>query len=72
MDPVIDNSRSSPAWSSAGISSCCRARLLALLLVRELATLLLARWGALARVDIEVNWFGRVAVFPVMGALFLG
>ena len=45
--------------------------MLALLLVREVGTLLLARWGLSHGVDIEVNWFGRVAVFPVMTALFL-
>jgi hypothetical protein len=45
--------------------------MLILLLLRELATLLLARWGLSHGVDIEVNWFGRVAVFPVMLSLLL-
>lgn len=44
--------------------------LLALLLARELATLLLARWGLSHGIDLEVNWIGRMAVFPVMSALF--
>lgn len=71
MDPVIDR-----LTIFSGLVVCWHFELLprwllALLLVRELATLLLARWGLSHGVDIEVNWFGRVAVFPVMGALFL-
>lgn len=71
MDPVIDR-----LTILSGLVVCWHFELLpqwmlALLLVREVATLLLARWGLSHGVDIEVNWFGRVAVFPVMTALFL-
>ena len=71
MDPVIDR-----LTILAGIVVCWNFELLprwllALLLIRELATLLLARWGLSRGVDIEVNWFGRVAVFPVMISLLL-
>jgi len=71
MDPVIDR-----LTILSGVVVCWHFELLPrwmliLLVVRELATLLLARWGLSHGVDIEVNWFGRVAVFPVMTALFL-
>ena len=45
--------------------------LLALLALRELAMLLLAQHGLRHGVDIEVNWPGRIAVFPVMGGIWL-
>ncbi|MDQ2622495.1 MAG: CDP-alcohol phosphatidyltransferase family protein [Actinomycetota bacterium] len=71
MDPVIDR-----ATILAGVVVCWHFGLLphwmlVLLALRELVTLLLARWGLSHGVDIEVNWFGRLGVFPVMGALFL-
>lgn len=71
MDPVIDR-----LTILSGLVVCWHFELLprwmlVLLLVRELATLLLARWGLSHGIDIEVNWFGRVAVFPVMLSLFL-
>jgi cardiolipin synthase len=71
MDPVIDR-----LTIFSGLVVCWHFELLprwmlALLLLREIATLLLARWGLSHGVDIEVNWFGRVAVFPVMISLLL-
>lgn len=71
MDPVIDR-----LTILSGLVVCWHFELLprwmlALLLIRELATLVLARWGLSHGVDIEVNWFGRVAVFPVMLSLFV-
>lgn len=71
MDPVIDR-----LTIFSGLVVCWHFELLphwmlVLLLVREVATLLLARWGLSHGVDIEVNWFGRVAVFPVMLSLLL-
>jgi cardiolipin synthase len=44
---------------------------LALLALRELAMLFLAWYGLRHGVDIEVNWPGRISVFPVMGGIFL-
>jgi len=71
MDPVVDR-----LTILSGVIVTWRFDLLprwmlVLLAARELATLALARWGLSHGVDIEVNWFGRLAVFPVMGALFL-
>jgi cardiolipin synthase (CMP-forming) len=44
--------------------------LLALLVVRELAMLLLAQYGLRHGVEIAVNWPGRISVFPIMGGIF--
>lgn len=70
LDPVIDR-----LTILSGVVVCWHFDLLPrwmllLLALRELATLILARWGLAHGVDIEVNWFGRIAVFPVMAALF--
>jgi CDP-diacylglycerol--glycerol-3-phosphate 3-phosphatidyltransferase len=43
---------------------------LAVLAVRELAILALVRYGLRHNVDVRVNWPGRLAVWPVMAALF--
>lgn len=71
LDPIIDR-----LTILAGAVVCWHFELLprwaiALLAARELVTLLLAQWGLRHGRDIEVNWPGRLAVFPVMGAIFL-
>jgi cardiolipin synthase len=38
--------------------------------LRELAMLFLAQYGLRHGVDIEVNWPGRISVFPIMGGIF--
>jgi cardiolipin synthase len=43
---------------------------LAVLAVRELAMLALGRYGLRRGVELRINWPGRLAVAPVMGALF--
>ena len=45
--------------------------LLALLALRELVMLILAQYGLRHGVDIEVNWPGRISVFPIMGGIWL-
>lgn len=45
--------------------------LLLVLAARELAMLFLAQYGLRHGVDIEVNWPGRIAVFPTMGGIWL-
>ncbi len=44
--------------------------LLAVLVARELAMLVLGRYGLEHGVELRINWPGRLAVAPVMGALF--
>jgi cardiolipin synthase len=43
---------------------------LAVLAGRELAMLLLGRYGQRRGVELRINWPGRLAVAPVMGAFF--
>ena len=43
---------------------------LALLAARELAMLALGRYGLARGVQLRINWPGRLAVAPVMGAFF--
>jgi len=45
---------------------------LAVLVGREVAMLALARYGLKQGVDIDINWPGRLAVWPVMTAIFMG
>lgn len=39
-------------------------------LVREVLTLVLSQIALRRRYPIEINWFGRIAVFPLMSAIF--
>lgn len=69
LDPVVDR-----LVIISGIVVCWHfdllpRALLALLVIRELGTLALARWALSRGIDLEVNWIGRMAVFPVMSAL---
>jgi phosphatidylglycerophosphate synthase len=43
---------------------------LALLAARELAMVVLARYGIARGVELRINWPGRLAVAPVMGSFF--
>ncbi|HEX7060128.1 MAG TPA: CDP-alcohol phosphatidyltransferase family protein [Solirubrobacterales bacterium] len=70
MDPLIDR-----LTILSGAVVCWHFELLphwalALLAVRELAMLLLAQYGLRHGVDLEVNWPGRISVFPIMGGIF--
>ncbi|MGN6255815.1 MAG: CDP-alcohol phosphatidyltransferase family protein [Solirubrobacterales bacterium] len=72
MDPLIDR-----LTILAGAVVCWSFELLprwalALLALRELAMLFLAWYGLRHGVDVEVNWPGRISVFPIMGGIFLG
>ncbi len=70
LDPVVDR-----LTIVSGAIVCWHFELLprwalAALVVREIITLGLAHYGLRHGVDIEVNWLGRVAVFPIMAAIF--
>jgi cardiolipin synthase len=71
MDPLVDRltvlSGGVVCWSFELLPRW----LLVLLLLRELAMLLLAQYGLRHGVDIEVNWPGRISVFPIMGGIWL-
>lgn len=71
LDPLVDR-----LTVLAGAVACWSFELLprwalALLALRELVMLLLALYGLRHGVDIEVNWPGRISVFPIMGGIFL-
>jgi len=70
LDPVVDR-----LTILSGAVVCWQFELLprwalALLVVRELVTLLLAQLALRRGFELEINWLGRAAVFPVMGSMF--
>jgi cardiolipin synthase len=70
LDPVIDR-----LTILSGGFVCWHFELLprwalVVLALRELATVALARHGLRRGIDIDINWLGRAAVFPIMAAIF--
>jgi cardiolipin synthase len=70
LDPLVDR-----LTVLAGAVVCWSFDLLphwALLVLaaREVAMLFLAQYGLRHGVDIEINWPGRMSVFPIMAAIF--
>lgn len=70
MDPLCDR-----LLAIAGVVVCWRYELLprwalAVLLIREAAILLMARYGLGRGVDVRVNWPGRLSVAPLLGGIF--
>jgi cardiolipin synthase len=71
LDPLVDR-----LTILAGAVVCWSFELLprwalALMALRELSMLFLAEYGLRHGVDIEVNWPGRISVFPLMGGIWL-
>jgi len=71
MDPVVDR-----LLVISGIVVCWHFELLprwalAVLVARELAVVVLARVGLSRGVDLEINWPGRLSVWPLMSGIFL-
>lgn len=70
LDPLVDRltilSGALVCWSFELLPRWA----LALLALREVVMLFLAQYGLRHGVDIEVNWPGRVSVFPIMGGIF--
>ncbi|HEY8501188.1 MAG TPA: CDP-alcohol phosphatidyltransferase family protein [Solirubrobacterales bacterium] len=71
LDPLVDR-----LTILAGAVVCWSFELLPrwallLLALRELVMLILSSYGLRHGVDIEVNWPGRISVFPIMGGIFL-
>ncbi len=70
LDPLVDR-----LTILCGVVVCWHFELLprwalALLAARELAMLVLAQHGLRHGVEIQVNWPGRISVFPIMGGIF--
>jgi CDP-diacylglycerol--glycerol-3-phosphate 3-phosphatidyltransferase len=71
LDPITDR-----LLVVSGVVVCWRFELLprwalAVLIARELVMLVLSQMGLRRGVDIEINWVGRLAVWPTMFSLFL-
>ena len=70
LDPVVDRltilSGAVVAWHFDLLPHWA----LVVVAIRELVTLVLAQYGLRHGVDLEINWLGRIAVFPVMAAIF--
>lgn len=71
LDPIVDR-----MTVLAGVAVTWHFELLprwalAVLAAREVVTVVLARAALRRGKDIEINWLGRLAVWPVMGAIFL-
>lgn len=70
LDPVIDRllviSGMAVAWRFALLPRWA----LAVVMARELSMLVLSRYALHRGVDLEINWPGRLAVAPTMGAPF--
>ncbi len=70
LDPIVDR-----ATILSGGYVCWYFELLprwalAAIALREVLTLLMAQVAVRKGVPIEINWFGRIAVFPIMSAIF--
>jgi cardiolipin synthase len=70
LDPLVDR-----LTILSGAIVCWHFELLprwalAALALREVVMLGLAEYGLRHGVDIEVNWPGRISVFPIMGGIF--
>jgi phosphatidylglycerophosphate synthase len=70
LDPTVDR-----LTILAGAAVCWHFELLprwalAVLLARELVTLGLAQAALRQGLDLEINWLGRAAVWPIMAAIF--
>ena len=60
----------------SGVVVCWKFELLprwalGILAARELATLIVSQVGLRRGVDVEINWIGRLGVWPTMFSLFL-
>ena len=70
LDPVVDR-----LTILSGAVVCWHFELLprwalVVLALRELLTVVLAELALRRGIDLEINWLGRVAVFPVMASIF--
>jgi cardiolipin synthase len=70
LDPIVDR-----LTILSGAAVCWHFELLprwalAVLAAREVITLILAQLALRRGQALEINWFGRIAVFPIMGSIF--
>lgn len=70
LDPVVDRLLVLSGMAVAWRFDLLPRWALALVIVRELAVLVLSRYGLRRGVELRINWPGRVGVAPTMGAPF--
>ncbi len=70
LDPIVDRLLIIAGVAVAFDFSLLPRWALAVAVARELFMLALSRYALSKRVEIEINWFGRVGVAPMMGAPF--
>ena len=70
LDPVIDRLLIISGVVVAFDFSLLPRWALVVAVARELFMLALSRYGLSRGVEIEINWFGRIGVAPMMGAPF--
>lgn len=71
LDPVIDRLTILAGAVVAWHFELLPRWAIGLLALRELLMLLIGQWGIRHGAELKVNWLGRIAVFPLMGAIFL-
>lgn len=70
LDPVVDRLLVLSGMAVAWRFDLLPRWALALVIARELAVLVLSRYGLRRGVELRINWAGRVGVAPTMGAPF--
>lgn len=71
MDPIVDRCLVLAGVAAVIVHDLLPLWALLLLVVRELYVLYNGRVALKARLDLKINWPGRLAVFPVMASLFV-
>jgi cardiolipin synthase len=70
LDPVVDRLTILSGGAVCWYFELLPRWALAVLAVREVVTLILGQIALRRGQEIEINWYGRIAVFPIMGAIF--
>ena len=70
LDPIVDRCLIISGMAVAWRFSLLPRWAIAVMILREVFMLGLSRYALQNGVDIEINWFGRLAVAPVLGAPF--
>ena len=70
LDPVVDRLDPLGRRRVLALRAAAALGLALLAAAREILTLVLAQLALRKGQALEINWFGRIAVFPIMAAIF--
>ncbi len=70
LDPVVDRLTILSGGAVCWYFELLPRWALAVLVARELVTLILGQLALRRGLELEINWYGRIAVFPIMSAIF--